>query len=596
MIGYINKILYIIADKKQKLILLFFMTLLTSILEVFGVGLLGPFLRLASEPDTVHEIPVLNEIYKQLNLESSQQFIPILGLGIIIIFCLKSIAYISTNSFLFNFCFNQKKNLVSRLMSAYLNAPYTFFMSKNTGDIIQKITAETTIFAQECLLSILAVSVNLIAITCLFLLLAKTDLMLLTIILGVFLVIFFISEQLGHKIAEWGKRRAQADQEMIRVINHGLGGLKETRIIGCEPYFEQQMMRQGSKWARAVTLFRSSKMIFPALIQSSLVMVIVAFVCISQLISNQSVQDITSIMAVFAAASLRLIPATNNFIQATGTIRNTSYSVQLIYSDLKELEAVGNKHQPKLLAQTPALKSSLSSILPFKNKIEIKNIQYQYPGTSENVINNISLTLKKGESIAFIGKSGAGKTTLVDIFLGLLHPQHGDIAVDQVSIYENLRSWQNLIGYIPQSIFLIDDTIERNIAFGVPDEHIDYERLYRAVAAAQLTELIERLPEGVKTHVGERGLRLSGGQRQRIGIARALYHEREILVLDEATSALDNETEYLVSEAIKSLAGTKTMIIIAHRLSTVEHCDRIYQLEKGRIVRSGSFQDVVETA
>lgn len=192
-----------------------------------------------------------------------------------------------------------------------------------------------------------------------------------------------------------------------------------------------------------------------------------------------------------------------------------------------------------------------------------------------------------------IGQSGAGKTTLVDVILGLLTPQQGDIKVDGISIYGNLRSWQNLIGYIPQSIFLIDDTIEKNIAFGVPENEIDQQRLDKAIQAAQLSEVIENLPNGLKTRVGERGVMLSGGQRQRVGIARALYHEREILVLDEATSALDNETEQLVTEAIKSLSGVKTTIIIAHRLTTVEHCDRIYMLEKGRIVKSGSYQEVV---
>ena len=182
---------------------------------------------------------------------------------------------------------------------------------------------------------------------------------------------------------------------------------------------------------------------------------------------------------------------------------------------------------------------------------------------------------------------------MVDVILGLLELESGDILVDDVSIYKDIRSWQNLIGYIPQSIFLMDETIERNIAFGVPDNLIDAERMNKAIQAAQLTELIEQLPNGIKTTVGERGIRLSGGQRQRIGIARVLYHEREILVLDEATSALDNETEKLVSEAIKSLSGTKTMIIIAHRLTTVEHCDCIYLLEQGRLVKSGTFQEVV---
>jgi ABC-type bacteriocin/lantibiotic exporter with double-glycine peptidase domain len=231
--------------------------------------------------------------------------------------------------------------------------------------------------------------------------------------------------------------------------------------------------------------------------------------------------------------------------------------------------------------------------MAFQQKLVIQNLGYTYPSSQKPAIEQINLTLQKGESIALIGKSGSGKTTLVDVILGLLEPQQGDILVDGISVYDNLRAWQNLVGYIPQSIFLTDESIEQNIAFGIPELEIDPDRLAQAIHSAQLEELIQQLPQGVKTLVGERGVRLSGGQRQRIGIARALYHEREILVLDEATSALDNETEKLVTESIQSLAGQKTMIIIAHRLSTVEHCDRLYVLEKGHIVRSGTYQEVV---
>jgi ABC-type multidrug transport system fused ATPase/permease subunit len=265
--------------------------------------------------------------------------------------------------------------------------------------------------------------------------------------------------------------------------------------------------------------------------------------------------------------------------------------------DLKEIDQQ-TKTRPDLVFNSKAVSS-----FSFKNPevptmyltktVNLKNISYRYSGTSELALRDISLSIEKGQSIALIGKSGAGKTTLVDVILGLLKPDSGDISVDGVSIYGKLRSWQNLVGYIPQSISLLDESVERNIAFGVPEHMIDSDRLNKAIKAAQLEELIEQLPDGIKTSVGERGVRLSGGQRQRIGIARALYFGREILVLDEATSALDNETESLVTEAIRALSGTKTMIIIAHRLTTVEHCDRIYLLDKGRIVQSGSYREVV---
>nr|MCU0551394.1 ATP-binding cassette domain-containing protein [Leptolyngbya sp. Prado105] len=253
-----------------------------------------------------------------------------------------------------------------------------------------------------------------------------------------------------------------------------------------------------------------------------------------------------------------------------------------LYSDLKGLEKFELPTQ-----------SQQGSSLVFANQVSLERIEYRYPGVEEDALKEISLTLKKGESIGLIGRSGAGKTTLVDVILGLLIPTNGDIKIDGYSVYRNLRAWQNLIGYVPQTIFLSDDTLARNIAFGVPDHLMDQERMMQAIQAAQLTELIKDLPQGLQTRIGERGVRLSGGQRQRIGIARVLYHDRQIIVLDEATAALDNETESLVSEAVKSLGGEKTIIIIAHRLSTIEHCDRIYQLEKGQIISSGSYQDVI---
>jgi ABC-type bacteriocin/lantibiotic exporter with double-glycine peptidase domain len=286
-----------------------------------------------------------------------------------------------------------------------------------------------------------------------------------------------------------------------------------------------------------------------------------------------------------------LLPAVSNILSSINGIRYCIFSLDQLYFDLKELE--GANEQSSNLAHSK-YSNNEQKRLSFKDHISLKNVVYQYPNADKKSLDSISLAIKKGQSIGLIGRSGAGKTTLVDVILGLLVPQFGDIIVDNgISIYADLRSWQNMIGYVPQSIFLIDDTLTRNIAFGVPNELIDNERLLKAIQAAQLEELIKDLPQGLETKVGERGVLLSGGQRQRVGIARVLYHEREILVFDEATAALDNETEALVTDAIKSLSGIKTMIIIAHRLSTIEHCDCIYMLSKGQIVKAGSYQEVV---
>ena len=374
------------------------------------------------------------------------------------------------------------------------------------------------------------------------------------------------------------------------------GGLKETRVIGCESYFQDQIAREAQQFAAAESLFSSSQILPRILIETALIVFVMLFISLSLIFSQQNMQEITGIMGVFGVAAMRLIPAITMLLNSLNQLRNSDYALNMLYLDLKEINSQGTSRltQNQLVPASSSVSNQPSqNLAAFNRQIELDHITYSYDNSSQSAIKNVSLQIDKGQSIAFIGKSGSGKTTLADIILGLLEPQTGDIKVDGISIYDDLRSWQNIIGYIPQSIFLIDDTVESNIAFGVPEQLIDPERVERALKAAQLQELIAQLPQGIKTEVGERGVRLSGGQRQRIGIARALYHEREVLVLDEATAALDSETERLVSESIRSLAGTKTLIIIAHRLSTVEHCDRIYLLDQGRVIKSGSYQEVV---
>lgn len=598
MIKYLSKVLYVLTGKTEQLVLLLFVFILTSLLEALGIGLIGPFLTLVSDPEYIHKVPSLDWAYQQLSLESSSQFILILSLVIVSIFCIKACFYVLAQLYIYKFSHRQKSLLRNKLLSFYLNVPYSFHLSRNTASIIKNIILETQKYYLQCLLPLLEGTANLVVIIVLFFLLAKTDLLLLVMIMLALLPTFLIFYRLRNTLVGWGKTMSQAEQEMIRVINHSLGGVKETRIIGCESYFEQQMQQQCRTYEKSAALFNVTKKLPRTIIETILILFVVFFISISQIFFEQNLQNITSILGIFAVASMRLIPAVSNSINAINKMQNGSYALDMLYLDLKEIEI--NKVDKNIeqsfnsgVGDRTITKHFESQAMTFFNRVDLNNITYRYSENSEAAIKNVSLSLNKGESIALLGKSGAGKTTLVDIILGLLEPESGDIRVDGRSIYKNLRSWQNLIGYIPQSIFLIDDTIEKNIAFGIPDNLIDQERLIKAIQAAQLEELIEELPNGIKTEVGERGVRLSGGQRQRIGIARALYHEREILVLDEATSALDNETESLVNEAISSLAGTKTLIIIAHRLSTVEHCDHVYWLDRGRVIQSGTYQEVV---
>ncbi|MEQ9623767.1 ABC transporter ATP-binding protein [Coleofasciculus chthonoplastes] len=598
MIDYLSKVLYVLTGSRKSLIFLLLIFIFTSILEAFGIGLVGPFISLASKPESIQSITVLDWAYRKSGLETPQEFIPVVGFIIIAIFCIQALLYFLSQTYIYRYTHKQKSILISRLLKAYLKAPYTFHLNQNTASIIRNIITETNMFTNGCLLALLIFVTNGIVICALTGLMAYSNSLLLVMVLVVLVPTFLLFSKLGHKFKRWGRIQSQTQKEMIGTINHGLGGLKETRVIGCESYFENQIDQQAQKYARAATLSQASNLLPNIFIKTSLIVFLVLFVSLFHVFFTESGQDLTAVMGVFAVASVRLIPASSQFIQSMAKMRTSSYALNMLYLDLKEIEKQKIHNRRENLPDSRFNGSAHgenkgNQTLSFANLIELINVTYRYPEASELSLDQISFKIKKGESIALIGKSGAGKTTLVDVILGLLDLESGDIKVDGVSIYENLRSWQNLVGYIPQSIFLTDDTIERNIAFGVPDEQIDQERLYKAIAAAQLEELVEQLPDGIKTGVGERGVRLSGGQRQRIGIARAIYHEREILVLDEATAALDNETESRVTAAINALAGTKTLIVIAHRLSTVENCDRIYMLDKGRVVKSGSYQEVV---
>lgn len=599
--GFLARFLYVLSVRKIEIILIIFLFLTNSILDAIGIGLIGPFIGLAVTPELIEKNIWLSRFYGYIGLKSPNQFIAVLGLIIIGIFYLKSFLYYQIQDYLYKFCYTQQVKLRLRLLHTYLFLPYTFHLRTNSAHALQNIGHESANFIYSVAIPLLNSIANAFVLVVLVLLLAKTDMLATVTISGLLLVAIIPFHYYRHKVARWGKEGGDANTETLRITTHAIGALKETRVIGCESFFENQLTDQINIYARAASRFHVFQILPRIVVEAILITFVAGFVSLS-LLFGQRAESLVSILGIFAIASIRLMPSASQLISSITLLRNNKYSLDRIYLDLKELEnpesiqylkmsqTVIPSHSSKKITHNNNLKSET---IPFTNKIVINKINYCYPGGSFNALKDVSLTISKGESIALIGKSGAGKTTLVDVVLGLLVPQAGDIQVDGFSIYKALRSWQNLIGYIPQSIFLMDDTITRNIAFGVPDDQIDPQKLDWAIQSAQLSELVKQLPEGTQTIVGERGSLLSGGQRQRIGIARALYHEREILVLDEATSALDNETESLISEALKELSGKKTMIIIAHRLTTVEHCERIYEMEKGQIVRCGSYQEVV---
>ncbi len=593
MFQYLTKILYLTKGHYKSLVAILCTFLLTSGLEVFGTGIIGPFIAIATNPDLVKSNIWLRSIYTKLNFNSEQQFLLVLGLVVVVAFYIKAFLTFHAQKGVSQFAFNLKSELSCKLMKAYMEAPYGFHLNINSSLLIQNIVGTTDKVCQGVIMSLLTCISNILVTLALMALLIKTNSMALILIAMLFLVMIGITKLMKQRLVQWSKDGWQASAEMGRVLNHGLGGLKETRVIGCESYFEQQMKQQTEKYAISMTLSQAYGNLPRYAIEVFMITFLVGFTLLFTKL-NQDQQNLSAVLGIFGLASIRLLPATGNLVSGLNVVRADLFAVDLLFFDLKKLE---KENLISAIDSKPQFDNTFSSTsskhMLFEKQIFLDKLVFQYPNANRRAIDQISLTIHKGQSIGIIGKSGSGKTTLVDIVLGLFEPQTGDIKVDGVSVYKDLRAWQNILGYVPQSIFLIDDTLERNIAFGVPDYLIDRSRVKKAIEMAQLDEVVEQLPNGIQTMVGERGVLLSGGQRQRVGIARVLYHKREILVFDEATAALDNETEHLVTEATKALSGSNTIIIIAHRLSTIEHCDRIYKIENGKIIKSGTYQEVI---
>jgi ATP-binding cassette, subfamily B, bacterial PglK len=590
----ISKILYLTKGHHQSLIIIIFTFIFISGLEVFGTGIIGPFIAIATNPDLIRTNSWLNLVYNKFNFNSEQQFLVAVGLIVIAAFYAKAFLSFHAQKSVFQFGYKLKGELSCKLMKAYLAAPYSFHLNINSSTLIQNIITTTDNVCIGVVMGLLTSISNLLVTFALMALLVKTNAMALILIAMLSIVMFVLLRTMKQPLARWSKEGWQASGEMIRILNHGLGGLKETRVIGCESYFDRQMEQQATKFATNVTLAQSYGNLPRYAIEAFMLTFLVGFTLLFVSL-NQGGQNLSGVLGIFGLASIRLLPASGNLISSLNMVRSNTFAVDKLFFDLKNLEqdtefspldrgkshrgAIGSNHHHESMS--------------FDQQIVLDRLTFAYPTTTRKALDDISLTIHKGQSIGIIGKSGSGKTTLVDVILGLFEPQSGDIQVDGVSVYRDLRAWQNILGYVPQTIFLTDDTLERNIAFGVPDHLIDLDRLHKAIEMSQLQDVVAQLPDGLQTLVGERGVLLSGGQRQRVGIARVLYHQREILVFDEATAALDSETEHLVTEATKALSGSNTIIIIAHRLSTIEHCDCIYQIEQGKVIKSGSYQEVV---
>ena len=485
----------------------------------------------------------------------------------------------------YRFLYQKQMSLSARLLKLYLNSPYTFHLQRNSAELVRNVTSEVPLIFAGVLIPMLILTTEIMVMGCITVLLLIAE-PLSSAIAAIFLCvsIFCLNKIIRKQMNGQGLIRQEQSGQMIKWVNQGLGGIKETKVLGREAFFLNTFAKSTQAYSKANLIVGLATQL-PNLFIDTVLIASVLLIVIFSLIQGREIRSILPMVSLFAISSLRLMPSAKRIISTLTTIRYSKDSVDVVHYDLISLETTST--------QASLIKSNQTSSHLFQNSIELKDIHYQYPNASKLSLLGISLSITKGQAIALVGESGSGKTTLVDVILGLLPPSQGEILVDEENILSNLTNWQSQIGYIPQSIYLCDDTIRSNIAFGVPLDQINEEQVWKSLKAAQLGELIRNLPDQLDTLVGERGIRLSGGQRQRIGIARALYHDPEVLIMDEATAALDNNTEREFMEALESMSKDKTMIMIAHRLSTVKNCEHLYLMQQGKIIGSGTYNELL---
>lgn len=552
--------------------------------DTLGVASIMPFLSVLGNPDLVRTNSYAAWAYNTIGFSSIDSFLIALGCGvfamIILSAILRSVAVYAINRWVMS----REYSLSRRLLEVYMRQPYEFFLDRHTGDLSTYILNETHRVVGDAYRPGADILNSLVTFIFIVSLLIWTEpVMTIVSVLalgGCYLMLFMILKPL---IKRMGEAVVKSNKARFRIAGEALGGVKQIKLLGRErnyisAYSEPAQIQARVRAANA-TLRQVPKFALEVLAFGGIVVLTLILVTRSGGVEGEAIAKSLPLLGLYAFAGYRLLPTLQTIYASAATLRYGSAAVEAVYKDLENGSSLSR------------LPYKIAEPLNFTESLKLKSISYKYPGAKTAGLIDVNIDIERGMTVGLVGSTGAGKTTLMDVFLGLLAPSKGEILVDGVPLtLENIRAWQANVGYVPQEIFLTDSTIAQNIAMGVPIEQVSRRRVEQACRMAQIYDfVVEELPNGFETAVGERGVRLSGGQRQRIGIARALYHNPEVIVFDEATSALDNATEREVMTEISALSGTKTIIMIAHRLSTVENCDKIIVLNQGRVVGDGTF-------
>jgi ABC-type multidrug transport system fused ATPase/permease subunit len=560
-------------NERRSLSGVFLLILIGTILETLSVGLMIPVLSVIASDERKISLFFLT-IEPSFNKSQLIQ----LAVGFMLaVYVVKNVFLAVSTWIQRGFLTRVTSRIAARMLEVYIRQPYAFHLRKNSSSLIRNTQDAQLIVAGgiEPMLTIL--TEGLIALALFSVLVAIEPLGTICVI-GILLGATFVFQRFfDQKLQRWGTLRQIQKGAIIQTIQQGLGAVKDVQVLGREDWFVDEHRERQALDANLLRRINTVQAIPRLWLEVMAIAGLVGLVVI-MLATGKEIDRIIPTVGLFAATSFKVLPSINKLVNSRQTLKVSRSTIETIHHDLDLPVAMS--------------RSTLNSGFHFKSVV-VEHLDFKYEQSESLVLSRINLKILSGEAVGFVGQSGSGKSTLIDIMLGLLHPQTGSVFINGQSIEDVKQSWQKTIGYIPQTIFLMDDSLRRNIAIGIADKEIDELAITEALKSAQLEEFVASLPDGLDTVVGERGVRLSGGQRQRIGIARALYHRPSVLVLDEATSSLDTETEHGVMQAVQALQGDKTVIIVAHRLSTVEYCDRLYRLDAGRIVDEGTFDEVM---
>ena len=579
----LQKINYIF-DKKQKLMFLVLgiLIFIGGILETLGVGTMIPVVTVLLTPDklqsTIDGNETLTKICAFFNVTNASDLTTFLLVLLMIVFVVKNLFILFQVSVQTKFIAHNRNKMIARVMAEFLNRPYEDYLGADIPTVFRLTDADipTTFTLLTNLLSLISEAIVSLFIF-IFLLFQDTK-MTLFIVLVFGILTLVITKIFKPRLNKIGVKNQNYQSRIAKWRIQATYGLKDVKVLNREEFFVRNYYETGEVGAEIAKTYTVMNNIPRLAIETVFMVSMLSFI----LVFIKGGGDVTAMIttvATFAVAAVRVLPSVNRINTYLTEISYMQPCLDFVYENLQE----GMKNDEMLKARKA---NSISEALVLKDKIELNHISFHYPDADKNIFTDAHMVVKKGQSVGIIGPSGAGKSTVVDILLGLLHAQEGEITCDGIDIFKNYESWLSQIGYIPQTIYLIDESIRENIAFGIDADKIDEDRIWEALEEAQLADFVRSLPEGLDAKIGDRGVRISGGQRQRIGIARALYNKPEILVFDEATSALDNETEAAVMDAVNSFHGKKTMVIIAHRLNTIANCDVIYKVDNEKLVET----------